>query len=191
MVLGTSTLACVCIKLVLALSRVMQPGNPKICGEVPLTLRGIVAKFVNDTTNQVEEVKTLGVCNNGAAARPGTTPEPVLGPVPSARPEPATNREPAPAPTASPGSSASEPSAKLGQASDMMEPAGPADRVQVAPLMAPAVPTMDVPPNIAQEPVLVAESPAAPRTSVPIPTRNPSSSMVRLAIPTHVVYLYR
>lgn len=74
----------------------MQPGNPKLCGKVPLTLRGIVATFVSSTSQNLTEAETLGACN-GAAERPGTTPE--LGP--------------SHAPSG--GSGSSEPAAKLGQ----------------------------------------------------------------------------
>ena len=170
--------------------RALRTGNRNLCGDVPLNLRGIVATYLNETTNAVQEIETLGACN-GNATRPSTTPKQAPGPLPSAGPDTSpsdTNREPALGPTAPAESSASEPSARSGQASDMKEPAGP-DRLQLEPLPAPAVHTMNVPalpPNTAQRPTLAAANPAA--SKVPM-TQSPSSSMVRPVIACGVLLL--
>lgn len=179
MVPGISALASACAELVLDLSRVLQPGNPELCGEVPLNLRGVVAKYVNDTTNKVQEVETLGNCS-GAAAHPGTVPKQAPGPQMSA-----PDREPAPGPTASPRSSALEPAVPTAdQVIDVTEPAGP-NRVQATPSPAPAVPPIDVaalPPSIAPAPIFAAGGPATSGSAVQTPAQNLSSSTVRLAI---------
>lgn len=166
--------------------RTLQPGNPDLCGEVPLNLRGIVATIVGETAN-VKEIDTLGVCNG--RARPGTVPEPAPGLAPSGTPKPATNEQPQPGPRASPGSHAPQPGARPGQGSHNVNAAG-ADPAQAAPGPEPAVATMPVgspSPSGAQKPNTAAAGPPTSRSSAPTTPQRTPSPMVRPAASCHVL----
>ncbi len=63
----------------------LEPGNPKLCGDVPFDLQGFVATLSNGAT-ELQEIETLGGCNGTAA--PGTTDEQAKAPTPSSTLEP-------------------------------------------------------------------------------------------------------
>lgn len=150
--------------MVFDVSRSLQPGNPGLCGKVPVNLRGIVATFVGDTSH-VKQIDTLGACND--PARPGTMP-------PGQAPQPATPLQPVPGPE----SSAPEPRARPG-------PVG-VDPLQPAPAPEPAFSPMHVP-SPSQVPIPAAPSPAMIGSVVPTAHQRSPNSMVRLAIACNIL----
>ena len=63
--------------------RPLKPGNPSLCGEVPLSLYGVVSTFISGSPG-VQPIKTLGDCKG-----PSPDPAPALMHLPSQVPYPA------------------------------------------------------------------------------------------------------